>query len=57
MEEFKSDECKVDQEKESLSCVVSVLDQFWLADDESVSNSDESNSKPSRYEVTLTNCT
>lgn len=73
MNEFRSEsECKVDESKQSISCVVSVLDQFWLADEEnssSASNTDQESSnaaggepvykvetKPSRYHLTLKNC-
>lgn len=70
MDEFRaSDECKVDAKKDSMSCVVSVLDQFWLADEEassaesSSSENDNGNKKydvvdkPSRYTLILKNCT
>ena len=50
MSEFKSDECKVDHTKESKSCVVSVLDKFWMAE---TTDSDGDNA---RYEIMVTNC-
>lgn len=62
MDLFKSDKCKVDETKDSLSCVVSVLDQFWVDDeddkDEKTGNGDaaEGHGKSPRYKVMVTNC-
>lgn len=61
MDDLLNEECKVDTEKDSMSCVVTVLDQFWLADeqetDDSTSEPVYKVDKPNRYHVTLKNCT
>lgn len=51
MAEFNSDECKVDETKKPITCVVAVWDKIWV-DDESTNSGNSEN----RYQVTQSNC-